>query len=91
MTVTVQIPSVLRSYCGGAAEFSLPANSVRDALEQIERNHPSLYVNVCDETGSLRRHVNVFVNSSIVHHDTGLDTALVAGDVLSIFQAVSGG
>ena len=91
MTITIHIPSVLRPYCKGASALSLSAPSVRAALEQIERSHPALYRSVCDETGSVRRHLNVFVNSSHVRERDGLDTALAAGDVVTILAAVSGG
>ena len=46
---------------------------------------------ICDETGQVRRHVNLFVNTAHVRDRDGLDTALVAGDVLTILPAVSGG
>ena len=91
MNVTILVPSVLRAECGCAPELSLPAESVRAALEQIERNYPSLYRCVCDETGKVRRHVNLFVNTSHIRDREGLDTALVQGDVISILPAVSGG
>ena len=91
MSVTIHVPGVLRQYCGGALELSLPASSLRDALEQIERRHPALYRCVCDETGAVRRHVNVFVNADHMRDRDGLDTALVAGDVIAILPAVSGG
>jgi len=64
---------------------------VRAALEQLERDHPSLYGSICDETGKVRRHVNLFVNTSHVRDREGLDTALVPGDVITILPAVSGG
>ena len=91
MSVTVQIPGVLREYCGGASELSVSAPSVRAALEDLERRHPALYRNVCDETGKVRRHVNVFVNTSNVRDRDGIDTALAPGDVVTILPAVSGG
>lgn len=91
MTITIQIPAVLRAYCAGASQLSLSAQSVRSALECIERSHPALYRSVCDETGAVRRHVNLFVNAAHVRDREGLDTALVPGDVLTIMPAVSGG
>ena len=91
MTITIHIPGVLRPYCQGASELSFSVPSVRAALEQIERNHPSLYKSICDETGAIRRHVNLFVNTSDVREREGLDTALAPGDVLTILPAVSGG
>ena len=91
MAVKVLIPGQLRPYCGGASELSLSARSVGAALEELERSHPTLYRNVCDETGAVRRHINVFVNTSHVRDREGLDTALVPGDVIMIIPAVSGG
>jgi molybdopterin synthase sulfur carrier subunit len=91
MAITIQVPAPLRACCGGVSELSLSAPSVRAALEQIERSHPALYRSVCDETGSLRRHVNLFVNSSHMRDLDGLDTTLVSGDVITILPAVSGG
>jgi MoaD family protein len=69
----------------------LSAANVRAALEELERTHPSLHRNICDETGRVRRHINVFVNSSHVRDLEGLDTALAPGDVVTILPAVSGG
>ncbi len=91
MTITIHVPAPLRACCEGASELALSAASVRAALEQIERSHPSLYRSICDETGTPRRHVNLFVNASHVRDREGLDTALVSGDVLTILPAVSGG
>jgi len=91
MTIKIQLPSVLRDYCHCASDFTLSAASVRAALEQIERHHPALYRSVCDETGAVRRHVNLFVNSAHIRDREGLDTALVEGDVVTILPAVSGG
>lgn len=91
MSVAVRISGSLRAYCGGAAQLQLTAPSVRAALEQLERSHPALYRSVCDETGAVRRHVNLFVNADHVRERDGLDTALAPGDVLAILPAVSGG
>jgi molybdopterin synthase sulfur carrier subunit len=58
---------------------------------ELERNHPSLYRNLCDETGAVRRHLNVFVNATHMRDLQGLDTPLAHGDVMTILAAVSGG
>ena len=91
MNIKVFIPSPLRPYCGGASELGISAHNVRAALDELERTHPMLYRNVCDETGAVRRHVNVFVNTAHMRDRDGLDTPLVPGDVLTILPAVSGG
>jgi molybdopterin synthase sulfur carrier subunit len=91
MAISILVPGPLRAYCGGASELSMSAATVRAALEEIERAHPALYRNVCDETGAVRRHINVFVNSAHMRDLDGLDTPLVPGDVVTILPAVSGG
>jgi molybdopterin converting factor small subunit len=91
MTIKVFIPGVLRACCRGARELTLSVATVRAALEELERSHPPLYRSVCDETGAVRRHVNLFVNIDNIRDGAGLDTALVSGDILTIMPAVSGG
>jgi molybdopterin converting factor small subunit len=90
-SVRVQVPGMLSRYCDGARELPVAAASVRAALEEIERRHPSLYGCICDETGAVRRHVNVFVNTTNIRDAAGLDSPLVHGDVMIILPAVSGG
>jgi len=90
-TVLIRVPAPLRSCCGGAAELRLSAATVRAVLVELERLYPSLHRSVCDETGAVRRHVNVFVNTSHMRDREGLDTALVPGDEVTILPAVSGG
>ena len=91
MNITIHVPAVLRGCCAGAAELFLSAQNVRAALERIERSYPALYRSICDETGTVRRHVNLFVNASHMRDREGLDTALAPGDIITILPAVSGG
>jgi sulfur-carrier protein len=91
VTITVYVPGPLRACCAGASEFSVPASNVRAALVEIERGYPALHRNICDETGAVRRHINLFVNSTHMRERDGLDTPFVTGDVLTILPAVSGG
>lgn len=90
-TITIYVPTVLRAGCDGASELQLAAESVRSVLVELERRYPALYRSVCDETGTVRRHVNLFVNKSHVRERDGLDTKLASGDVVTILPAVSGG
>ena len=91
MTITIHVPGPLRAHCEGASELFLSAPSLRAALEQLELRHPALYGSICDETGKVRRHLNLFVNSDNMRDREGLDTALAPGDVVTILPAVSGG
>ena len=90
-TITVHVPGPLRDCCAGASELRLSAASVRAALTELERLHPALYRGVCDETGAVRRHVNLFVNTNHIRDCNGLDTPLAPGDGVTILPAVSGG
>jgi molybdopterin synthase sulfur carrier subunit len=90
-TITIYLPGPLRVYCAGATELAISAQSVRAALENLERSQHALYRNVCDETGTVRRHLNIFVNSNNVRDLNGIDTTLKSGDVVTILPAVSGG
>ena len=90
-TITVHIPTTLRDCCGGASKLALSAMSLRAVLEELERRHPALHRSICDDTGTVRRHVNLFVNTNHMRDRNGLDTPLGPGDVVTILPAVSGG
>ena len=90
-TITIHVPAPLRTYCAGAAQLSISAHTVGAAFEELQRSQSALYRNVCDETGRVRRHLNVFVNSDNMRDLDGVDTTLTPGDVVTILPAVSGG
>jgi molybdopterin synthase sulfur carrier subunit len=92
-TVAVElfVPEMLRQYCGKARTLDVTGPTVRAVLAEIERDYPALYVNVCDETGAVRRHINIFVNDEHMRDVAGLESPLGAGDTMTILPAVSGG
>lgn len=69
----------------------LSAPTVRAVLGELERRYPALHRSICDETGAVRRHINVFINTNHLRDRGGIDSALVPGDVVTILPAVSGG
>ena len=89
--IQVTIPAALRPLCGGAAQLRLAAESVGGLLAELARQHPQVYVRVCDERGEPRPHINVFVNDDHVRARAGLNTPLTTGDFVYILPAVSGG
>lgn len=89
--VTISVPSALRRYCGGVTEIPVSAETVRAALSELERAQPALFPNICDETGAVRRHLNVFVNATHIRDLEGLDSRLSSGDTVTILTSVSGG
>ena len=90
-TITIFVPGLLREYCGGAARLTTMASRVRAALEEVEASYPALHRSVCNETGAVRPHVNLFVNTENIRDLDGLDTTLAEGDELIILPAISGG
>lgn len=83
---------MLRNCSGGASKLYVePLPTVGAALRFLEGSHLPLYRAICNETGAVRRHVNVFVNSSNIRDLEGLDTPTTPGDVVTIMPAVSGG
>ena len=82
---------MLRQYCGKARTLDVSGGTVRGVLTELERDYPALYVNVCDETGAVRRHINIFVNDDHMRDLDGLYSPVAAGDAVTILPAVSGG
>lgn len=89
--MTIYVPGEIRRYTGGKVEIHANGASVRNALEDADRRHPGLLLSVCDETGAIRPHVNVFVNGENIKLDAGLGTPLSDRDTLHIIPAISGG
>ena len=91
MSVTVRLPSQLRTLVGGAGEVPVEAATVREAIVAVDAAYPGIALRVLDDRGSLRRFVNVFVADEDVRFLNGLDTVLEAGQTVSLVPAVAGG
>ena len=94
MSVSVRIPTILRTYTGGAAEVT--AETAQDArltdlLEALEAAHPGIRGRVLDDAGNLRRFVNVYVGDEDVRFSDGLATPVPPGSSVSVIPAVAGG
>jgi sulfur-carrier protein len=89
--VSVVLPSVLRSRSGGRGTVSAWGATVREVIESLEAQYPGLRFNLCHETGELRPHVNIFVNSENIRYLQGLDTPISCGVTVRVIQSVSGG
>ena len=91
MSVTVRIPTILRTYTGGRAEVPADGATLSDVIQSLEKDHPGISARVLDEQGKLRRFVNVYVNDDDVRFAEGLATATPEGAGVSIIPAVAGG
>lgn len=91
MTVRVRIPTPLRQATNGESEINSDAKTVQTLIEDLESRFPDIRGRLRDESGALRRFVNLYVNGQDVRFLTGLETNLKSGDELSIVPAVAGG
>lgn len=89
--VKVRIPTQLRNLTGGAGEVAVDGATVGEVLKALDEAHPGLRERLFDDSGQLRRFVNVFLSDEDVRFLEGLDTPVHAGDTLSIVPAVAGG
>lgn len=91
MSVSVRIPTTLRTLTGGKSEVSLDGKTVRDVLGNLDAAHPGIADRLIDDEGNLRRFVNVFVSDEDIRFLDGLDTPVPDGETISIIPAVAGG
>ncbi|MBA2327630.1 MAG: MoaD/ThiS family protein [Actinobacteria bacterium] len=91
MAVTVRIPTQLRELAGGASEIQVEGKTVAEILGALEERHPGFAERLHDDSGELRRFVNVFVADEDIRFLQGLDTAVTDGQTVSIVPAVAGG
>jgi molybdopterin synthase sulfur carrier subunit len=91
MAVTVRIPTQLRELSGGAAEVSLEGGTVKELLAALDAAHPGFAERLHDESGGLRRFVNVFVADEDIRFLDGVETPVKPGETVSIIPAVAGG
>jgi molybdopterin synthase sulfur carrier subunit len=87
----VRIPTPLRKYTGGAEAVQADGSTVGALVADLDKRHPGLRDRICDETGAVRRFVNIFVNGEDIRFLQNLDSAVKAGDEVSIVPAIAGG
>jgi molybdopterin synthase sulfur carrier subunit len=91
MPVLVRIPTPLRTLTKGSAEVQVTGETVGALVESLEGQFPGMRDRLVDETGELRRFINVYVNEEDVRFLDGKETALKEGDQVSIVPAIAGG
>ncbi|RYG67053.1 MoaD/ThiS family protein [bacterium] len=91
MSVLVRIPTPLQKLVGDQAEINVEATSLRDAVAQLAAQNEEFKTRLLDDSGELRRFVNVYVNEEDVRFLQKLDTPLKSGDEVSIVPAIAGG
>jgi molybdopterin converting factor small subunit len=91
VSVNVRVPTILRTYTGGASEVTAEGDTLGEILDDLDRNHSGIKARILDEAGELRRFVNVYVGNEDVRFLEGLATATPDGTKISVIPAVAGG
>ena len=87
----VRIPTPLRKLTGGAEEVQAPGKSVGELIGELEKQYPGIKERICDDTGAVRRFVNIFVKDEDIRFLQNLETPLGDKDEVSIVPAIAGG
>jgi molybdopterin converting factor small subunit len=92
--VRVVLPSALGEVTGGARHIELELaapSSMTDVLAALGRTHPLLVRRLCDESGNVRRFVNVYVDGVDIRGAGGLATSVADGAVVDVLPSIAGG
>ncbi|MEV3925939.1 MoaD/ThiS family protein [Actinomadura coerulea] len=90
-SVSVRIPTILRTYTGGESEVKAEGATLRAVIADLEAGYSGISARILDDAGKIRRFVNVYVGDEDVRFAEGLDTPTPDGAQISIIPAVAGG
>ena len=91
MSVKVRIPTPLQKLTRDQAEVSVSAKNVKELLDSLEKDYPGIKGRLCDESGRVRRFVNIYLNEEDIRFLSQESTQLKDGDEVSIVPAIAGG
>jgi molybdopterin synthase sulfur carrier subunit len=91
MAVTVRIPTPLRKLTNDQPEVEAVGSDVESLIENLEANHPGMKERICDESGNVRRFVNIYLNDEDIRFLDGKATAVKDWDEISVIPAIAGG
>jgi molybdopterin converting factor small subunit len=91
MSVSVRIPTILRTYTNGESEVSADGGTLAEVLESLDASYPGIRSRILDDQGTIRRFVNVYVGNDDVRFLEALDTSTPEGAQVSVIPAVAGG
>ncbi len=91
MPIKVRVPTPLRRFTAGVDEVVADGDSIKRVLEDLERRHPGIRERLLDDSGELRRFVNVYLNGEDIRFLNQLESKVKDGDDISIVPAIAGG
>ncbi len=91
MAIKVRIPTPLRKLTNGSDEVSADGSTIKELIDDLEKNYPGLKERICESDGRLRRFVNLYLNDEDIRFKKNMDTELKDSDEISIIPAIAGG
>jgi sulfur-carrier protein len=91
MSVSVRVPTILRTYTSGESEVTASGTTLSEVLDDLDANYSGIKGRILDDNGELRRFVNVYVGNDDVRFLEGLGTKTPEGTKISVIPAVAGG
>ena len=91
MSVTVRIPTPLRRLTQNLAEVETEGANIEGIIDNLEASYPGMKERLCDESGNIRRFVNIYLNDEDIRFLDGKSTAVADGAEISIIPAIAGG
>jgi molybdopterin synthase sulfur carrier subunit len=88
---TIRIPTPLRKLTAGKEEVSASGKNIGEILADLEKSYPGIRTRICDDSGQVRRFVNIFANDEDIRFLANLDTPVGDDDEISIVPAIAGG
>jgi MoaD family protein len=88
---TVRIPSPLRRYTNNQSKVQSSGANITELIEDLDGQYPGVKSRLCDDTGQIKRYVNIFVNGDEIRTLQGSDTTVSENDEVSIIPAMAGG
>ncbi len=91
MAIKIRVPAPLQKLTKNQAEIEANGANIKELIDDLEKNYPGIKERICDETGKVRRFINIYVNEEDVRFLQRDETSLKDGDEVSIIPAIAGG
>ena len=91
MSVTVRIPTPLRTFTDGVDEVKVEGKNIGEIISNLEANYKGIKERICDESGQIRRFINFYLNDEDIRFLNNLETPVKDGDYISVVPAIAGG
>jgi sulfur-carrier protein len=88
---TLRVPTLLRYYLDNQTEVRLEGQTVTESLDNLSEKFPKIHSHIFDNSGQVRRHINLFVNANNIRDLDGLNTVIGENDILKILPSITGG